>query len=142
MPQDATKAGTEVAYQLATNDVTEQFQVRFMYDGHKKNFVAKIADKLFNDTHNQRLRQGMLPTGKVWYDRLPRSGSLKTLFGKHALTKHEQMQVMVNGNCPLQGYLVTRTGLAEQPHNVLRLEGVMTESTITEEELVARAKGL
>ena len=51
------------------------------------------------------------------------------------------MQVMVNGNCPLHGYLVTRTGLAEQPHNVLRLEGVMTEST-TEEEFVARANGL
>ena len=127
--------------QLATNDVTEQFQVRFMYDGHKKNFVEKIADKLFNDTHNQRLRRGMLPTGTVWYDRLPRPGSLKSLFGKHALTKHQQMQVMVNGNCPLHGYLVTRTGLAEQPHNVLRLEGVMTEST-TEEEFVARAKGL
>jgi hypothetical protein len=127
--------------QLATNDVTELFQVRFMYDGHKKNFVEKIADKLFNDTHNQRLRRGMLPTGTVWYDRLPRPGSLKSLFGKHALTKHQQMQVMVNGNCPLHGYLVTRTGLAEQPHNVLRLEGVMTEST-TEEEFVARAKGL
>ena len=103
---------------LATNDVTEQFQVRFIHDGHK-NIVEKIADKLFNDTRNQRLRLGMLPTGTVWYDRLPRPGSLKTLFGKHVLTKHEQVHVIVSGNCPLQKYLVTRTKFVEQPLNCL-----------------------
>ena len=97
--------------------------------------------KLFNDIHDQRLRRGMLPTRTVWYDRFPRPGSPKTLFGKHVLKKHEQMQVVVNGNCPLQGYLVTRTGFVEQPLNCFRLEGVLTEST-TGEESVARERSL
>ena len=84
-----------------------------MHDG-RKTYVEKIADKK-NDTHNQRLRRGMLSTGTVWYDRLPRPESLKTLFGKHVLTKYEHVQVIVNDNCPLQGYLVTRTRFVEQP---------------------------
>ena len=104
-------------------------------------FVEKIVDRNFNATHNQRLRQGMLSTGTVWYNRLPRPESLNTLFGKHVLTKHEQVQVIVNCNYPLQGYLVTRTRFAEQPLSCRRLEGAMTKST-TEEEFVLRARGL
>ena len=90
-----------------------------MHDGHKIT-VKKIADNVLNDTHNQQVRQGILSTGTVWYERLPRPESLKALFGKHVLTKHEHVEVIVNGNCPLQGYLVARTEFAEQPHNCLR----------------------
>ena len=76
--------------QFVTNDVTGQFQVRFMH-GHKKTYVEKIADKKDYDTHNQRLCRGVLSTGTVWCDRLSRPESLKTLFVKHVLTKHEQV---------------------------------------------------
>ena len=78
----------------------------------------------------------MLSTGTVWFGRLPRPESLKTFFGEHVLTKHEHVQVVVNGNCPLQEYMVTQTRFVEQPFSSLQVESAMTES-MTEEEFVS-----
>ena len=46
------------------------FKVKF--PDHKKHFLYRIADYLFNNTFNQRMRRGMLHNvqGGVWYERI------------------------------------------------------------------------
>ena len=54
--------------------VEDQYDITFPVCGDS-NFVEEIAAEIFNDTSNQRLRQGMeREVGSVWYARLPKRG--------------------------------------------------------------------
>ena len=89
----------------AINDVTHQYDIVFVLDG-KKNFVEQIAHKIFNDCHNQRLRRGMMrQVGRVWYDRIPKQKTLKTVFGDVSV----DVGFRQNGGVGCWGQSVTRT---------------------------------
>ena len=53
----------------AKRAIETKFKVKF--PDNKKHFLYKIADYLFNNTFNQRMRRGMLQNvGGVWYERI------------------------------------------------------------------------
>lgn len=78
----------------------------------KGDFIEKIA-RSHNDSFNQRLRRGMLRNVRaVWYDRLPTTTRLKTLFGdKSTSTKSEEFVVIVptdyGHTVKIHGYVVS-----------------------------------
>ena len=83
----------------------------------------------------------MLSTGTDWYDRLSRPENLKMLFDTYVLTKHEPVQVIVNGNCLLKRHMVTRTICVDQPLSSLQTKSAMTES-VAREKCVPSARWL
>ena len=128
----------------AINDVTHQYDIVFVLDG-KKNFVEQIAHKIFNDCHNQRLRRGMMrQVGRVWYDRIPKQKTLKTVFGDVSVDVSDKMEVWVAGDKVLHGHIVTRLGQKAPTATVLsvsQLEDVIEKSE-TEDALVDRVRSL
>ena len=84
---------------------------------NQKHFLYKIADHLFNNTFNQRMRRGMLHNvGGVWYERIyPKiaqvdSGkemSFDSLFKGPVVVEKKVIAVL---GFPYHGYIVRRAG--------------------------------
>lgn len=95
----------------ATERVKDRYGIEFILNGKGRNFVAEIARALFNDTHNQRLRRGMLKNvGVVWYDRKPQEKNLHTLFGSGCETKQDMKVLVVCKLYRVTGCLVRKVG--------------------------------
>ena len=99
----------------AKNAIETKFKVKFPDD--KKHFLYKIADYLFNNTFNQRMRRGVLQNvGAVWYERIyPKKGddinkemSFTTLFNGPVVVEKKTVVVM---GFPYQGNVVRRAGV-------------------------------
>ncbi len=85
----------------AKRAIETKFKVKF--PDNKKKFLYKIADYLFNNTFNQRMRRGMLQNvGGVWYERIyPKKGdvnrnevSFTTLFNGPVVFEKKTVVVM------------------------------------------------
>ncbi len=87
-----------------------------------KKFLHKIADYLFNNTFNQRMRRGMLQNvGGVWYERVyPKKGDVDrnemnftTLFNGPVVVEKKTVIVM---GFPYLGNIVRRAGVFPRYH--------------------------
>ena len=92
-----------------------KFKVKF--PDNKKHFLYKIADYLFNNTFNQRMRRGMLQNvGAVRYEQIyPKKGddinkemSFTTLFNGPVVVEKQTIVVM---GFPYLGNIVRRAGV-------------------------------
>ena len=99
----------------AKRAIETKFKVKF--PDNKKHFLYKIADYLFNNTFNQRMRRGMLQNvGAVWYERIyPKKGddinkemSFTTLFNGPVVVEKKKIVVM---GFPYLGNIVRRAGV-------------------------------
>ena len=101
-------------FDQAKRAIETKFKVEF--PSNKKHFLCRIADYLFNNTFNQRMRRGMLQNvGGVWYERIyPKKGddnhmemSFTTLFNGPVVVRKKHVAVL---GFPYQGYIVRRAG--------------------------------
>lgn len=92
-----------------------KFKVKF--PDNQKHFLYKIAEHLFNNTFNQRMRRGMLHNvGGVWYERIYpkkfhghdwKEVSFTTLFQGPVVVEKKVIAVL---GFPYNGYIVRRAG--------------------------------
>ena len=101
-------------FDQAKRAIETKFKVKF--PNNKKHFLYRIADYLFNNTFNQRMRRGMLENvGAVWYEQIyPKKGndnqmemSFTTLFYGPVVVEKKHVAVL---GFPYQGYIVRRAG--------------------------------
>ena len=90
------------------------FKVKF--PDHKKHFLYRIADFLFNNTFNQRMRRGMLHNvGGVWYERIyPKNNPSGNLNEKNFTTLFQGPVVVEKKVIAVLGFPYNGTLLGEQ----------------------------
>lgn len=89
--------------------VEDQYSIVFPSSG-EKHFVSAIAQSLFNDCFNQRLRRTMvLKAGFAWYDRRPSEKGRATTFGQGVPTEVEYRKIQI-GMHVLKGHIIRRVG--------------------------------
>jgi hypothetical protein len=122
-------------------EVTEKYGIQFDPAGKEKNFVEAIAERRFNDLHNQRLRRMMVKNvGVAFYDRVPRMKGLDTLFGANIDVSIENLGVFVVADNLMRGHIAKRvgnkspTGCEQVSVETLKLNQALSESK-TEEEV-------
>ena len=89
--------------------------IKIKFPDHKKHFLYRIADYLFNNTFNQRMRRGMLLNVEgVWYERIyPKNHPNGNLKGKSFTTLFEgpvvvEKKVISVLGFPYHGYIAWR----------------------------------
>lgn len=100
-------------FDRAKRAIENKFKVKF--PDNKKHFLYRIADYLFKNTFNQRMRRGMLQNvGGVWYERIyPKNDqddnrqekSFSTLFQGPVVVESKVIAVL---GFPYRGYIVRR----------------------------------